>query len=338
MADLVNELSWSFSRKRLFESCRRRYYYNHYLKWGGWDKNAPEERRVAYRLSKMTTMPIHAGQLVHEIIEQALQRYANNGMSLTLEEAIHHSQSVWQEALFQSLSGGWKTSPKHCLCFVEDYYQMPDRDLSASAAWERMEICIRNFWSSEVWEKLRQTDKRRWLAYDGDPYQTIDIEGVPVHARPDFSYDNTPSGELRRCLIFDWKTGKPRDSDVLQLRYYAFFAQSVWEVPVERVKAKLVYLYPNTVEQNEEMTPDRLEEARFAMVESFSEMKKVLRDVEANEPQDIEWFPVTQRAYLCKTCQFKEICHDRPEADNAEALKAGDPTQALPDWDPFAEE
>jgi hypothetical protein len=35
MAAHSNDLTWSFSRMKMFHACRRRYYY-HYLKWGGW--------------------------------------------------------------------------------------------------------------------------------------------------------------------------------------------------------------------------------------------------------------------------------------------------------------
>ena len=42
MADLANEFSWSRSRDATFHECRRRYFYQYYGAWGGWETTAPE--------------------------------------------------------------------------------------------------------------------------------------------------------------------------------------------------------------------------------------------------------------------------------------------------------
>jgi len=47
VADLVNEFSWSRTRDNVFQECRRRYYYQYYGAWGGWDVNSdPLVRRL----------------------------------------------------------------------------------------------------------------------------------------------------------------------------------------------------------------------------------------------------------------------------------------------------
>lgn len=45
------EFSWSISRARLLRQCPRAYFYHYYLKHNGWLRDAPEQARLAYRLS-----------------------------------------------------------------------------------------------------------------------------------------------------------------------------------------------------------------------------------------------------------------------------------------------
>ena len=67
---LVHELSWSASRARMFQKCRRRYYLQYYLAWKGWDRQASDERQRAYLLKKMTRMPMLAGDALHRALEE----------------------------------------------------------------------------------------------------------------------------------------------------------------------------------------------------------------------------------------------------------------------------
>ena len=54
MGDIRSELSWSFSRDKIFNECKRAYYYYYYASWGGWEDGAPEFAKKA-RDSKTAT-------------------------------------------------------------------------------------------------------------------------------------------------------------------------------------------------------------------------------------------------------------------------------------------
>ena len=56
--------SWSASRHDTFASCRRRYYYSYY---------ASLEDEEIRRLKKLSALPLWAGSVVHETIEQFLR-------------------------------------------------------------------------------------------------------------------------------------------------------------------------------------------------------------------------------------------------------------------------
>ena len=55
MPDVDNAFSWSRSRDGAFQECRRRYFYQYYGAWGGWDPTAPEETRRLYVLKQLSS-------------------------------------------------------------------------------------------------------------------------------------------------------------------------------------------------------------------------------------------------------------------------------------------
>jgi len=309
MAAFSNHLTWSFSRMRMFHSCRRRYYYHHYLKWGGWSYGAPPERSQAYRLSKMKSMPSYAGELVHQGIADALRRFRRHRIVMTPEESIATAHMRWMAALAQSESGRWQRDPKGCICLLEDYYNHLDREDKAVVMWERIAVCLTNFHASRTWRDLQRSRPKHWLAMDGDAFQTVPIDDIAVHGRPDLGYGVRQAGEAQgQCYVFDWKTGSMRDSDMVQLRYYALYAESAWGYAPDTVKARLIYLYPDLCEETVEITTDALDNARRTLAESYAEMHAVLADSEKNLPLDISFFPITERPSLCRHCSFQELC------------------------------
>ncbi len=61
MAELENTFSWSFSRHSTFEECPRKYWFNYYGAWGGWEYDAPAEARELYLLKKISNLHMLAG-------------------------------------------------------------------------------------------------------------------------------------------------------------------------------------------------------------------------------------------------------------------------------------
>ncbi len=324
MAELKNQLTWSYSRMRQFDACRRQYYYHRYLKWGGWSTDAPTESRDAYRLSKMKSLPILAGELVHKGIEEVLRRYRQNRIHVTEAEAVATAEFRWNKALGESKSGKWREDPKVFTCLLEDYYRHPLRDELAASKWECVKTSLANFYASKTWESLKASNPANWLAMDGDPFETALVEGIPIFGRPDIGYGaKSPEKGLSNCRVFDWKTGRPREQDLVQLRYYVLFAEEVWDFPHGAVKARLIYLYPEYIEKNIDVSEEALVDARMVLRNSYQNMKSVLADAENNIPLEFSYFPVTTRTTLCPHCAFQEICTDRgapvsPTADEEE--------------------
>ena len=58
MADFKNKFSWSKSRDSIFRDCKRKYFFNYYGSWGGWEISSPERIKKIYYLKKINTKEI----------------------------------------------------------------------------------------------------------------------------------------------------------------------------------------------------------------------------------------------------------------------------------------
>ena len=70
---LENVFSWSKSREEQFRECQRKYFYDKYASWGGWDRQAPKEARLAYVLKNLKNRWAWKGETVHHLIENVLK-------------------------------------------------------------------------------------------------------------------------------------------------------------------------------------------------------------------------------------------------------------------------
>ena len=72
MAKLINEFSWSHSRRNAFEECMRKYYFSYYGSWNGWERHATDRQKELYLHNKLINRWMWLGKLVHESIKNIL--------------------------------------------------------------------------------------------------------------------------------------------------------------------------------------------------------------------------------------------------------------------------
>lgn len=96
------EFSWSISRQRLLEQCPRAYHYRYYASWNGWLRDASEESRLAYRLSKLTGLDALLGQEI-DVGAREIEAAARAGQDLpTASELAARTRAA--------LSRAWRSS------------------------------------------------------------------------------------------------------------------------------------------------------------------------------------------------------------------------------------
>ncbi|HYC79231.1 MAG TPA: PD-(D/E)XK nuclease family protein [Planctomycetota bacterium] len=301
MATPVNEVSWSRTRMTTFEACRRRYWYQYYLKWNGWRRDAPPEREAAYRLSQMTNLPMLAGLAVHDALRRTLVA-TRDGETVAPDDAVAFARAymnrVWKDAREMRWRAAAKTSPP----VFELYYGDGPSAEAIARAGETARRATRNFAESDLFDALRRTDRTRWLWIDDRPdfdaLKDVRIEGRRVWALPDFARDDDGT-----CVLYDWKTGAPKDDDALQVLSYALHARAVWGYPSDRIRALLVYLCDGVEVREVAVDAARLAEVEARIAGDLRRMIELHRD---DPPCD--GFPISEDRAVCGECFFQELC------------------------------
>jgi hypothetical protein len=82
-----------------------------------------------------------------------------------------------------------------------------------------MEQCLRNFYSSETFEMLRELPRKMWLEVVED-FSSFNLNNTKIWAVLDFSFRTDDGG----ITIIDWKTGRKMSEDVsMQFSCYAMY-------------------------------------------------------------------------------------------------------------------
>lgn len=309
MADLQNEFSWSKSRHEKFKECRRAYYYTYYGSWGGWDAPTGSQVRELYVLKKLSTRWQWAGSVVHDAIRQLLERAKLRGELAPVEQVIQRTRerarAQWSVSRDKSY---WREASK-IVGLVEHEYGEP----VANDEWKRIydqviEGALRAFYASPTLEEIRRTPRDAWLTID--KLDSWLFEGSKIWMAIDFAYRD-PDG---RVHVLDWKTGKERGVDHLQVGSYALYARTKWGVPADAVVGGLVYLVGNGAEgapagERVEVKVDAeaLGRCEEEMRASIAAMRAALRDPGLNVAE-LEAFPQGEDRDRCRRCPYRRPC------------------------------
>jgi hypothetical protein len=302
---LINDLTWSVSRDRLFHDCERAYYYNYYGAWEGWDKAAPEPRRTLYILKNMQSLEMWAGSIVHEVIAEALRRYALKQRPVTAGELQAHARQKMRRGWLEAVHREWQADPKNKLNLCELYHgngkSLP-RDMT-EACKQRVNDCLQAFADSAVLREILAATYLSWKPIDQLNSFSMD-GGLKVWCALDFAYTD-PAGNLR---ILDWKTGSEKEDALqLQLACYVSFAEQQWHVAVENIQPAGIFLREDARVSQYDVTPEILTEARNRILTSAAEMRAKLADASSNTAREDD-FATCGKTWTCQRCNFRSVC------------------------------
>jgi len=305
MKTLKSELTWSFSRDRLFQDCRRAYFYHYYASWGGWNVNAEEFSRKAYILKNIRNIDAWIGDIVHQIIKWVLENKKADtaslfakGRDVSYEEACGKAKHLLMKTWEQSRSQMWKENVKQNLNLLEHYYKREPNREELTAKLQKVTTSLRSFYDSGLLEIFNNIGQDKFLKLD--ELDSFEFDGVKVFAIPDFAVKND------KFTLYDWKTGKPSDKDVFQLSCYVLYAMDKWGLAPEQIAIVPVYL----AEEKTAVSPIKaidIDKVKEHIRGSIDEMKSVLLDIDENKA-DISRCPKTDTSWRCKNCKFQEIC------------------------------
>ncbi|HEX8820026.1 MAG TPA: PD-(D/E)XK nuclease family protein [Archangium sp.] len=301
----TNDFSWSKSRHEKFQECLRSYYFFYYRSWGGWEASAPKEVRELYVLKKLGNRYAWAGSVVHDAIKDALLDW-RAGRTVDPAKVEERAHRLMREDFRHSSSKGYWTQKyrKTFSGLVEHEYGESVPDDAWKQNWETVRSALGWFFGSRWPELARGLKPAQWLEVDaGADFSTFTLDGVKVFAIPDFAYreeDGTP-------VVVDWKTGKARDGYDEQVLGYALYVTQRYGLPLENVRASLVYLNDG-VEHAVHVDQDAVEGFKARFAGSVARMRELLSDPASNTPKDASAFPQTEDLTACVRCAFRRPC------------------------------
>ncbi len=302
-----HELSWSSSRAGTLDACARRYYWEYYGSWLGYDKNSEPGRRRAWLLKKMTRMPMLAGTITHDAIQSWFEHRRDRGAPPEPGAFVDDAVTELRRHYKDSRDGRWEKNPSKITRLAEHHYEEPRiAEASGEAARygaehaDRIRASLEAFLEMPELEVVRASDPSTWLACED--MTTFPLDGVKVYAVPDFAY-RSADGAVH---IWDWKTGSPREGDAFQLEVYAGYARDYWDADPDRIVGYDAYLKDRQIV---EIRPGRagLERAYDRIKESLEQMRSMHFDAAASTG-DPEQFAMVEDTRACAWCNFRELC------------------------------
>lgn len=322
----ANRFGWSVSRERMFEECRRKYYFHYYLSWGGWKRGSPLVAREAFKLKRLVPLALWRGQLVHYVVSKVLQSMRAKGRIPDRREVINYTVQRFEAQLDFSSGKRYLTEPKRSGSKLNiDWLALFEHEYGRPLYGERIEqtkreciSSIEGLFTSPLLTEIADTDASGWFIEDLDHAefsQSFIIDGITVYAKTDFMF----RGMDGSFNIVDWKTNRPIDeerdsvseSNRVQLGVYGYYATAILSEPLERLRLLEVNLLEGGLVMEHAVDERNLALFGEHIESGIAKLSSVLvdADVERNEPLPPQHFP--QIDYdRCSFCNFHRICKD----------------------------
>jgi len=297
--EITNDFTWSFSRHRMFNSCKRKYYYQYYGSWGGWENSAEETTKKLYMLKNITTLPMLAGDVVHKMISIVLESWKKR-YEISVEKAENQIINNFRRAWRESKNCEWEKSPKWKTNLFEHYYEEnPSKDRLLEIK-DTLVESIHGFYLSESFDFIKTLSTQEWLSKE--KMDTFDFHATKIWCVVDFAVRHT-----ERVYIYDWKTGKKTPEDEVQLSIYALYAREKWDVDLKDLRLIDVYLKHHL---SPKIKPNRtiVTKTENMINDSIFNMKELLDD-EFENKASIGKFPMVDNNWVCSYCKYKEVCY-----------------------------
>ena len=307
MGAFKNQFSWSWSRKQTFDDCLRRYWYQHYGFWGGWDRSAASDVREIYIQKKLLSRPQWLGIQVHEAAEQVLKA-VRKGRFPEPQKVVDWAQNRARLKIQDSEAGRYRLNPKRYPGFEEHYYEEKE-----SPPWEsildEMERQIQGLFLNPVFLRLTRVPDR---ICEIEELEQVQIGSIPVWV----SLDVLVRDEHKGYVIIDWKTGQSHTSTSVnaQLGIYGVYVKHRYFGSLDTLfqdSGSLKAMYVNTRQntfQTVVVDETMIEEAITLITLSSKKMKERLHDVSENIALKADFPMISEGSQKCTFCVYRRSC------------------------------
>ena len=300
MTTIKNEFSWSKTRDETFKTCPRQYWFAYYGFWNGWLKDAPERARRIYILKNLKTRHAWAGEKVHACIQRSLNNIRRGIKVLPVEEIISITLNRMRSEFRSSRAKNYLKSPKTCALFEHEYgVEVTDQQWKEMA--QNVEICLRNFYASDIYNGLKSQGKEGWL--EVEEFSSFHLDGFRINLIIDCAVKRGNA-----IVIYDWKTGKALSEDLsIQLCCYAFYAMEKWHLPPDSLQVIEYNLASNKANSFSVVSGD-VEGVKGYIRGSIKDMQSLLADPGNNIPLNEDQFSKVRDERVSLRCNFRKVC------------------------------
>jgi len=300
MSELKNEFSWSKTRDEVFKACPRQYWFSYYGYWNGWIENAPERSRQIYVLKNLKNRHMWTGEKVHECIQRSLRNLRRGIRVLPVEEIVSITLDQMRAEFRSSKSKNYWKKPKSCGLFEHEYgVEVSDEEWKEAAG--HVEICLRHFYASDIYDGLKSHPKEGWL--EVEEFSSFDLDHTKINLVIDCAIK-----EGEGIYIYDWKTGKSLSDDLsIQLGCYALYAVEKWNVLPESLS---IIEYNLSVDKSNwfSVSQEEMKGMRAYIKGSIKDMYSLLADVPNNTPMEEGRFSKVEDERVSLGCNYKRVC------------------------------
>ena len=299
-------MRWSISAHNTFRRCQRQYLFGQIMA----SHNARDpERREAFLLKQLQSLPAWQGNLVHKGIQKYVVPWLANGSLPDRDDVIRQTLAMADRQIAFSSSCQYRVDGQSKSSAGDSYCALFEHEYGIGIAPERLEEvyetvsqCLRNLFNQQdLLDQLRHHSGHRseWLA---------DFRVAGTHVVVQLDLLCFQGGQMP--VIIDWKVGSSESSDYShQVMTYAL---SLLRSPIcQNVEAEGVSVYEVNLLKNQIkphiVTEDKIIETEDFVFQSIEEIRAVGGD-RTFESQHIEDYELARSWMTCMYCNFRKLC------------------------------
>ncbi len=299
--EAIANITWSYSKRSLFEQCQRRYYYEYYGATAALEGIEPQHATLS-RLKALVGRHERIGTLLHRGIATYLHR-AQAGTIMRGDDLVDWLVKIFRQDCAYSRADPDGAHPPGGLyppVLLHEYHnRQPDVEYLMAESEQHLRVGVHAFLTAPIFTPFREAGMRSGALIE----QHLRLPGFPckVDGRLDLAYT-----EAEGITIVDWKSGvnDGNGTDSLQLAAYALWARAD-----SQIAPGAIHIYKAFLREAEvvafPVTEHLLDRARARIFQDAERMAQVQHYGEAGR---VKAFTPCEQMGVCRSCPFQRAC------------------------------
>ncbi len=299
--ETITNVTWSYSKRSLFERCQRRYYYEYYGSTVALERVDPQHA-ILRRLKALEGRHVRVGTLLHRGIATYLHR-AQASTPMSANDLVDWLLMIFRRDCAYSRAdpdGAHPPAGAYPPVLLREYHdRQPDVDLLVAESEQHLQEGAFAFLTAPVFAPFREAGMRPGALIE----QHLRLPGFSckVDGRLDLAFAKADG-----ATIVDWKSGMSDGdgTDSLQLSAYALWARAHYQVPPDAIHIYKAFLRGAEV-VTFPVTEYLLDQARARIIQDAERMAQVQHYGETGR---VEAFTPCEQIGICRYCPFQSAC------------------------------